>query len=160
MRGVTISEKPEIPNSVISTHTPHARRDGNRDSRRRSQCEFQLTRLMRGVTNRKYNGTFAIDISTHTPHARRDTANLIALTRLTISTHTPHARRDGTYDTTSVTTFAFQLTRLMRGVTLNVSSVSETITISTHTPHARRDESQVQRHIRDRYFNSHASCEA
>ena len=55
----------------ISTHTPHARRDG-----------LPVTRV---------TGT---DISTHTPHARRDNvAFLLAIVRV-ISTHTPHARRD------------------------------------------------------------------
>ena len=56
---------------MISTHTPHARRDLN------------------------FRAPFAeIAISTHTPHARRDnkTQKLEALKA--ISTHTPHARRD------------------------------------------------------------------
>ena len=34
--------------------------------------EFQLTRLMRGVTRRKANAADSDKISTHTPHARRD----------------------------------------------------------------------------------------
>ena len=35
--------------------------------------EFQLTRLMRGVTSRTRWMKFSSTISTHTPHARRDT---------------------------------------------------------------------------------------
>ena len=42
--------------------------------------------------------------------------------------------------------FEFQLTRLMRGVTLVVVGAVRTMIISTHTPHARRDWIQ---HIRD-----------
>ena len=37
--------------------------------------EFQLTRLMRGVTNNRQNLVCNVGISTHTPHARRDRAN-------------------------------------------------------------------------------------
>ena len=37
-----------------------------------SPLEFQLTRLMRGVTYRKYRQELEAMISTHTPHARRD----------------------------------------------------------------------------------------
>ena len=56
---------------------------------------FQLTRLMRGVTDFTDDFEIIDNISTHTPHARRDVfyewynKNLIK-----ISTHTPHARRD------------------------------------------------------------------
>ena len=35
---------------AISTHTPHARRDDIDFSQIKVNCEFQLTRLMRGVT--------------------------------------------------------------------------------------------------------------
>ena len=76
----------------------------------------------------------------------------------------------------------FQLTRLMRGVTVHLLDVPYRILISTHTPHARRDR-RVRRGVsaeaisthtpharRDKCpecwnqemknFNSHASCEA
>ena len=33
---------------------------------------FQLTRLMRGVTDYEYDSDSYSEISTHTPHARRD----------------------------------------------------------------------------------------
>ena len=56
---------------------------------------FQLTRLMRGVTEAKDRYINAISISTHTPHARRDSGSLTFEKRLKL----------------------FQLTRLMRGVT-------------------------------------------
>ena len=77
---------------------------------------------------------------------------------------------------------AFQLTRLMRGVTRHLNFRNLFLTISTHTPHARRDEGAssnvsvvpISTHTpharRDKfiiflllpapYFNSHASCEA
>ena len=57
----------------------------------------------------------------------------------TISTHTPHARRDLSYIVTFLTCFPFQLTRLMRGVTMDVEEIAANPAISTHTPHARRD---------------------
>ena len=50
MRGVTSNNFNRIYDIAISTHTPHARRDGD-----------------------KYTITLAeMQISTHTPHARRD----------------------------------------------------------------------------------------
>ena len=54
-----------------------------------------------------------------------------------ISTHTPHARRDR-WELASFRSMKFQLTRLMRGVTSDFMLKS----------------------IKNRYFNSHASCEA
>ena len=77
--------------------------------------EFQLTRLMRGVTGPPRYTCNGIHISTHTPHARRDS----------IITSRECARSE------------FQLTRLMRGVTARLTSC------------------QTAWH-----FNSHASCEA
>ena len=213
--------------TVISTHTPHARRD---------------LRVLLGSED--------IDISTHTPHARRDLSTTQFYLRQLISTHTPHARRDreihqrtgvpGIFQLTRLMrgvteswlyrssdkwfqltrlmrgvtnqngtrqtmTKSFQLTRLMRGVTtlLKVSvlqfgnfnshasceawrpcqrSAFYSLGISTHTPHARRDfgfdflkfincKFQLTRLMRGvtyswgkflshRHFNSHASCEA
>ncbi len=61
-----------------------------------STIEFQLTRLMRGVTLCGRGGTNRLlSISTHTPHARRDLGLFNFFARFEeISTHTPHARRD------------------------------------------------------------------
>ena len=56
---------------------------------------FQLTRLMRGVTNVTTDRERIEKISTHTPHARRDRRKLID----------------------QIEKIRFQLTRLMRGVT-------------------------------------------
>ena len=50
MRGVTVERSGTKLSQSISTHTPHARRDltlMNSDG----VTAFQLTRLMRGVTN-------------------------------------------------------------------------------------------------------------
>ena len=55
---------------------------------------FQLTRLMRGVTESIIEFFTALKISTHTPHARRDVRQRLCPRSQTISTHTPHARRD------------------------------------------------------------------
>ena len=122
---------------------------------------FQLTRLMRGVTTQKCCILWLRKISTHTPHARRDIYSSSAQAGYTrISTHTPHARRDegASYGLvvprhfnshasceawqicfeTSVGLGLFQLTRLMRGVTMIGGHSGGTVT----------------------HFNSHASCEA
>ncbi len=159
---------------------------------------------MRGVTYRSRTDRLVILISTHTPHARRDNNSLALRHSITISTHTPHARRDvpcplpasfgGLFQltrlmrgvTVSVITTRvyglFQLTRLMRGVTVSVDGKYDVVYISTHTPHARRDvvttrdnsKMYISTHTpharRDLilpcagrpypYFNSHASCEA
>ena len=80
-----------------------------------------------------------------------------------ISTHTPHARRDEIVARVTALEAAFQLTRLMRGVTSFICGAwnqervfqltrlmrgvtgktytkwSVSVGISTHTPHARRD---------------------
>ena len=72
MRGVTCdSAEQTLIAGLISTHTPHARRDAV--------------------------GLFldmGLGISTHTPHARRDKITGYDAACVVISTHTPHARRD------------------------------------------------------------------
>ena len=100
MRGVTKTGEMPLGMDVISTHTPHARRDVNhadverwrnisthtpharRDRQQYKNIgyyeEFQLTRLMRGVTPRAISRQRAKQISTHTPHARRDPAHYFA----------------------------------------------------------------------------------
>ena len=95
---------------------------------------------MRGVTNRvlyKYN-----TISNFNSHASCEAWHsmpYIKVSVLFISTHTPHARRDWRNLLYCTKTYKFQLTRLMRGVTLEDKSIQEIHKISTHTPHARRD---------------------
>ena len=118
MRGVTIIDLDRRMEEYISTHTPHARRDG--------------------LIYPMYES--AISISTHTPHARRDgilknsdwdilTFQLTRLMRgVTAVNNAVH-----------VGISQFQLTRLMRGVTLALGAADIDGNISTHTPHARRD---------------------
>ena len=161
MRGVTVATGLTMHHNRISTHTPHARRDAKsaresvvwfisthtpharRDylsSESDTYCvRFQLTRLMRGVTALVFTELFGTCISTHTPHARRDFSAFKVLERTApISTHTPHARRD-LYPLPLCTYYSiFQLTRLMRGVTMVVDM--PTIYVGD--------------------FKSHASCEA
>ena len=50
MRGVTSETLRLFLYSTISTHTPHARRDCTLRSQNMAIIQFQLTRLMRGVT--------------------------------------------------------------------------------------------------------------
>ena len=71
MRGVTLLGASGALCAIISTHTPHARRDENGD-------------LIISIQQ----------ISTHTPHARRDSFIIPVRLLFVISTHTPHARRD------------------------------------------------------------------
>ena len=71
MRGVTGPFCGLGSADVISTHTPHARRD-----------------ILFSINLQLYK------ISTHTPHARRDVGVYTNDKLLIISTHTPHARRD------------------------------------------------------------------
>ena len=94
---------------------------------------------MRGVTALQGFSRRLIDISTHTPHARRDFPPFPSCPDTRISTHTPHARRDVSALTNINTTTIFQLTRLMRGVTISMAEGEIKEVISTHTPHARRD---------------------
>ena len=50
MRGVTSVVLDRVFARCISTHTPHVRRDGMKLQAMMERQEFQLTRLMRGVT--------------------------------------------------------------------------------------------------------------
>ena len=118
---------------IISTHTPHARRDQNLNIIEFTKMIFQLTRLMRGVT-------------THI---------LLSFNRLMISTHTPHARRDENLVYLVATTILFQLTRLMRGVTTLSPRAPSTYAISTHTPHARRDDRLSRLDFLRKFISTH-----
>ena len=74
---------------------------------------------MRGVTRTSTQQTTQTEISTHTPHARRDYHSTpIGKPIDCISTHTPHARRDVLNVCYILIIPLFQLTRLMRGVTI------------------------------------------
>ena len=50
MRGVTFISISVSDSGVISTHTPHARRDLRLQKQKENLTKFLLTRLMRGVT--------------------------------------------------------------------------------------------------------------
>ena len=156
-RDIFISRKMLCNN--ISTHTPHARRDCRTEIMKISKL-FQLTRLMRGVTDDIKNTRLADAISTHTPHARRDRTEGGLIQDCRISTHTPHARRDLAIFARTSSVPSFQLTRLMRGVTYILSISFLSFFISTHTPHARRDFIALKCVFVGGNFNSHASCEA
>ena len=125
--------------------------------------EFQLTRLMRGVTSASSDIDKNMPISTHTPHARRDALDAsqeldllqFQLTRLmrgvTVSSvfnvpelifQLTRLMRGVTQELPPISKpqIRFQLTRLMRGVTFERGRVCLLQDISTHTPHARRDK--------------------
>ena len=65
-----------------------------------------------------------------------------------ISTHTPRERRDMWYGSTLDNMIAFQLTRLVRGVTEPAILDNGLDFISTHTPRERRDSAWSLRAIR------------
>ena len=101
---------------IISTHTPHARRDDR-------------------LTGNKN----AYSISTHTPHARRDgIENRLPKNLHNFNSHASCEARQKLCDNMSAA-FQFQLTRLMRGATSRCRICQSVCSISTHTPHARRD---------------------
>ena len=138
MRGVTCFFHYSLLIQLISTHTPHARRD-----------VFSVA-----VCN-------ADNISTHTPHARRDVSSphtlaksfIFLLTRLMRGVTGKWRRIPAATDFYSHASCeawpaelgsvdegtTFLLTRLMRGVTGSYDFGYDRCRISTHTPHARRD---------------------
>ena len=102
------------------------------------KLEFQLTRLMRGVTNHLH----------------------FQCRYLSISTHTPHARRDMKFQGTISFPKKFQLTRLMRGVTAHIvrAFILSAFQLTRLMRGVTRTETPTFCHIE--HFNSHASCEA
>ena len=169
------------PASLISTHTPLARRDGN-FGQPAEMYGFLLTRLLRGVTRRLNFLLLLENISTHTPLARRDNIsprtgsmlNGFLLTRLLrgvtfaslfpnipakISTHTPLARRDSFRWFYSLCLIISTHTPLARRDLFCIGPVRRW-NISTHTPLARRDYFFLFGVLGLGNFYSHASCEA
>ena len=94
MRGATEPKFVKTNILTISTHTPHARCDTERNS---NFCRAK--------------------ISTHTPHARCDQNTFDFCASFVISTHTPHARCDGLRHSFPNRCLIFLLTHLMRGAT-------------------------------------------
>ena len=78
---------------------------------------FQLTRLMRGVTNQSESDSKCRQFQLTRLMRGVTGMNLFAMNAEVL----------------------FQLTRLMRGVTANAMLLPMLVGISTHTPHARRD---------------------
>ena len=141
LRGVTTPSLSIYGNyQPISTHTPLTRRD---------------------LHDISWKNILAI--STHTPLTRRD-VNLLLLHQVldVISTHTPLTRRDPVLTPATVespfdfyshasyeawrwkcskphTKIVFLLTRLLRGVTIQLNGLFNDFFISTHTPLTRRD---------------------
>ena len=94
---------------------------------------------MRGVTGESDQAEPTEEISTHTPHARRDDICCAFAFRQTAFQLTRLMRGVTKDKNPHVHKFRkFQLTRLMRGVTAGMK-YGNRILISTHTPHARRD---------------------
>ena len=131
---VICAEKFEL---IISTHTPHARRDGSSSGRPLSNPNFNSHASCEAWRSAVDTTSRPTTISTHTPHARRDRRVRRGVSAEAISTHTPHARRDSP-------------TPALRAL----------LNISTHTPHARRDIGNIKVMGEWKDFNSHASCEA
>ena len=124
----------------ISTHTPHARRDRNLYRRVDTELWFQLTRLMRGVTHLLI---ICLSMVLHfNSHASCEAwPRSGAEARPHHENFNSHASCEAwpTLSEKRKPLSAFQLTRLMRGVTFFQFHDIITSWISTHTPHARRD---------------------
>ena len=118
MRGVTVGFAAIDTTSPISTHTPHARRDLNHHDYHEYIAISTHTPHARRDLIVLQCQTDIHPISTHTPHARRDHSFFHNNYSFFISTHTPHARRDLKKIQRRHILGLFQLTRLMRGVTI------------------------------------------
>ena len=105
------------------------------------QAPFQSTRPIRGATVQD-DFRFAIPaISIHAPHTGRDLLVGAGRQGLVISIHAPHTGRDaGSYSST-VTLWAFQSTRPIRGATEMEEARLRYEAISIHAPHTGRDDS-------------------
>ena len=111
---------------MISTHTPHARRD-----------------------KELFNSFTVINISTHTPRAgRNDKEERRTCFGLDFYSHAPCGARRALTNLQKILD-EFLLTRPMRGATRILFLRRRTVPISTHTPHARRDPARRPRlHVR------------
>ena len=124
-------------NHVISTHTPHARRDNNSSVYVFRRSRFQLTRLMRGVTQYLQSKNASV---------------VFQLTRLMRGVTESCFPNIGGH--------SFQLTRLMRGVTACRSFLS--MERKFQLTRLMRGVTSKGHYfiVGSRDFNSHASCEA
>ena len=169
--------------SKISTHTPLAGRDVPLTASHPRKGGFQLTRPLRGATQRLFSALNVWNISTHTPLAGRDRVLWLFLMRFAIiSTHTPLAGRDGSGLDFSAENYNFN-SHAPCGARLSqipvIPSVShfnshapcgarrtqrwtrcQRLLISTHTPLAGRDVVQYAEQLMRGHFNSHAPCGA
>ena len=138
MRGVTKSFKHKNTPLHISTHTPHARRDVfiddiwilNQNFNSHASCEAWLpSPSMSGNGN---------DFNSHASCEAWHVADKVCRICKDFNSHAScEAWRIVCASNRS--SIKFQLTRLMRGVTIGGSLVLVAYSISTHTPHARRD---------------------
>ena len=117
MRGVTTDAFAVFSTAAISTHTPHAGRDLTASRISQQHCAFQLTRPMRGVTQRCGYWHYCNKFQLTRPMRGVTTDAFAVFSTAAISTHTPHAGRDGLVDRQARRLHQFQLTRPMRGVT-------------------------------------------
>ena len=139
MRGATVDVRQEVIKTIISTHTPHAGRDGIPTSGPFWGLGFLLTRPMRGATRLAFATQALYEISTHTPHAGRDeTGSGTSSGTSYFYSHAPCGARPSSLVSPS-TVITFLLTRPMRGATTGNPWCLPPYEISTHTPHAGRD---------------------
>ena len=160
MRGATTKINPQEIKFNISTHTPHAGRDGTASFQHQTPCHFNShapcgARLAGACVHIHMQY-----ISTHTPHAGRDSRRPARFRgRSHFNSHAPcGARRNLPTDSNQVP--RFQLTRPMRGATSASAAKELEKIISTHTPHAGRDTITAIVSPPCLYFNSHAPCGA
>ena len=181
MRGVTGGRCKLAWCSSISTHTPHARRDFDDDGRTGNYIYFYSHASCEAWHCPAKPDTAPDDFYSHAsceawPHTYMPFYQCRNFYSHASCEAWPRRFSHGKYqirflltrlmrgvtsflDTMS-TTFGFLLTRLMRGVTLTPLSEPAFGKISTHTPHARRDPLGGWLTLPILNFYSHASCEA
>ena len=138
MRGATVKLSCFDRCIVISTHTPHAGRDG---------CFIVLVFVDRNFYS-------------HAPcGARRGVCLGVNASSADFYSHAPCGARR-TSKCPRLKQLIFLLTRPMRGATWKRSTGCRSRCISTHTPHAGRDHRSHRGHRKMRHFYSHAPCGA
>ena len=123
--------------------------------KRISKNAFQLTRLMRGVTRSSNCSSNSKSFQLTRLMRGVTSCNGIGYLPYTISTHTPHARRDSVYADFAPPSLSISThTPHARRDSVYADFAPPSLSISTHTPHARRDL-RVLDHIRFQVISTH-----
>ena len=138
MRGATVTRTTTSILLIISTHTPHAGRDGKQQQEKDEQNNFYSHAPCGARLTWAKDKNTKPTISTHTPHAGRDAAGLGKLITVPdFYSHAPcGARLGSTYTLNANMNF---YSHAPCGARLPGGRLPGDPRISTHTPHAGRD---------------------